>query len=238
MALMASLIREIPERDRPRERLLRLGEESLTDAEILAILLRTGRKGVSALMMGELLLKQFGSLENLARQSVSEISKVSGVGRTKAGLLKAAFDLHRRIQAQQRERPCLDHPSKVHELLFPEMCFHNVEVLMALALDSKLRLVRRFEISRGLLNQTLVHAREVFREAIAVSAAHVVLAHNHPSGDPRPSPDDIRATRELSRAGELLGIPLVDHVIIGRPSVSNPQGYVSLKELGVLGGGS
>jgi DNA repair protein RadC len=113
--------------------------------------------------------------------------------------------------------------------------FLNVEVLYGLALDSKLRLVWCYEVTRGLLNQTLVHAREIFREAISASAAHLVLVHNHPSGDPKPSTDDIRVTRELTQAGKLLGIPVLDHVIIGKPSDTNRRGYVSLKEMGVMG---
>jgi len=230
-----SLIREIPEQDRPRERLERLGATSLTNAELLAILLRTGIKGISAVQLAESLIRRFGSLEALARRSVAEIAAVSGVGRTKAITLKAAFAIHERVSGAEWEKPLLKTPKAIYELMSERVRFLDVEILYGLALDSKLKLIRLYEISTGLLNQTLVHPREAFREAIASSAAHLVLVHNHPSGDPKPSADDVRATKDLARAGEILGIELIDHVVVGKPSAANPQGFVSLKEMGVLG---
>jgi DNA repair protein RadC len=232
---MRSLIREIPEHDRPRERLERLGAENLTDAELLAVLLRTGRKGVSAVELGDSLLKRFGNLEEIGRRTVSEIASVSGLGPAKATLLKAAFGLHERVQRQTMQHQPLDNPAQIYKLMGERVRFLTVEVLYGLALDSKLRLVRCYEVTSGLLNQTLVHAREVFREAIAASAAHLVLVHNHPSGDPKPSPDDLRSTKELVQAGKIVGIPLLDHVIIGRSSEMNPSGFVSLKQMGIIG---
>lgn len=226
------LIREIPEHDRPRERMARLGPAGLTDAELLAILIRTGKRGMSAVQLGDALIRRFGSLEELARRSISEIAGVPGVGRVKAGLLKAAFALHERVQAGVRERAALDTPAKIYDYMFEKVRFLNVEVLYGLSLNAKLKLIRCEEISRGLLNQTLVHAREVYREAIASSAAHLLLVHNHPSGDPSPSSDDIQATKQLADAGRILGIPLVDHVIIGRPHANFPNGYASLRQLG------
>ncbi len=231
-----SLIREIPEHDRPRERLDRLGADSLTDAELLAILIRTGRKGVSAVQLAESLIRQFGSLEGVARKSISEIAAVSGMGRTKAVTLKAAFAIHERVQRKDLTDRPLKTPRDIYERMAEQVRFLDVEVLYGLALDSKLKLIRSYVITRGLLNQTLVHPREVFREAIASSAAHLVLVHNHPSGDPRPSMDDIRATKDLVRAGEVLGIELIDHVVVGKPSAAYPTGFVSLKEMGVMGG--
>lgn len=229
-----TLIREIPEHDRPQERLERLGPQSLTDAELLAVILRTGRRGVSVVQLGENLLQHFGGLSELTRRSVAELSQVGGVGRVKACMLKAAFDLHERVSARAAEEVPMDTPSRIRDLLMERTRPLTVEVLFGLALDSKMRLLRCYEITRGLLNQTLVHAREVYREAIASSAGHLVLAHNHPSGDPTPSQEDVKATRDMVNAGRLLGIPLVDHVIIGRPSPTHPRGYVSLKECGVL----
>lgn len=234
----SQLIREIPEHDRPRERLERLGPESLTDAELLAVLLRTGRRGMSAVQLGETLIRRFDGLDQLARQSVAEIAKVNGIGRAKATLLKAAFALHERAYGRPLERQPLDHPGRIHALMAERLHPLNVEVLYGLALDSKLRLVRSYQISSGLLNQTLVHAREAYRGAIAASAAHLVLVHNHPSGDPNPSADDIRITRQMLRVGEVVGIPIIDHVIIGRTSSQHPNGYVSLKQTGVVDFGS
>lgn len=229
-----NLMREIPGYDRPRERLERLGASSLTDAELLAIMLRTGRKGMSAVQLGGLLLKKFGSLEELARRTVGEMSSVSGIGKAKATLLKAAFDLHARVNSRSVQKHPLDNSESIYRLMAEQVQLLSVEVLYGLALDSKLRLVRHYEITSGLLNQTLVHAREVFREAISASAAYLVLVHNHPSGDPRPSADDLRTTREIFKAGDILGIPLIDHVIIGKPSDANPSGYISLKQMGAI----
>lgn len=231
---MASLIREIPQHDRPRERLERQGAQALTEAELLAILLRTGSRGISAVQLGEELLRRFGSLEELGKRSVSEIASVHGMGKAKAILLKAAFALHERVADHKIQNQPLDSSDQIYRWISHKVRFLSVEVLYGLALDSKLRLISHYEISSGLLNQTLVHAREVFREAIAVSAAHLVLVHNHPSGDPQPSPDDIRVTRDLLEAGKLIGIPLIDHLIIGSPSAANPSGYVSLKKMGIL----
>lgn len=227
-------MREIPEHDRPRERLERLGAESLTDAELLAILLRTGRKGMSVVHLAEALLKRFDGLERLGQQSVSEMAGVDGIGKAKAVLLKAAFALHQRVNNRVMEQLPLDHPDRIYKVMVERVRFLTVEVLHGLALDSKLRLIRSYKISSGLLNQTLVHAREVFREAISASAAYLVLVHNHPSGDPKPSADDIRTTKEIRQAGEVVGIQLLDHVIVGRPSDLHPNGYVSFKECGLL----
>jgi len=227
-------MREIPEHDRPRERLERLGAESLTDAELLAILLRTGRKGMSVVHLAEALLKRFDGLERLGQQSVSEMAGVDGIGKAKAALLKAAFALHQRVNSRAMEQFPLDHPDRIYKVMVERVRFLTVEVLHGLALDSKLRLIRSYEISSGLLNQTLVHAREVFREAISASAAYLVLVHNHPSGDPKPSADDIRTTKEIRQAGEVVGIQLLDHVIVGKPSDLHPCGYVSFKECGLL----
>ncbi len=232
--LSSSLIREIPEHDRPRERLERLGAASLTDAELLAILIRTGKKGMSAIQLAESLIRLFGSLEEVARRSVSEIAAVEGMGRTKAVTLKAAFAIHQRVSSSALQSHPLNAPQLIYDLMFERVRFLAVEVLYGLALDSKLKLIRPYVISRGLLNQTLVHPREAFREAIGSSAAYLILVHNHPSGDPRPSDDDIRATKDMCKAGEIVGIELLDHIVMGRPSATNPQGYVSLKEMGVL----
>jgi DNA repair protein RadC len=231
---MATLIREIPQHDRPRERLERHGAQALTDAELLAVLLRTGSRGVSAVQLGEELLRRFGGLDELGKRSVSEIASVHGMGKAKAVLLKAAFALHERVTDHKIHNQPLDTSDHIHQWISQKVRFLNVEVLYGLALDSKLRLISYYEISSGLLNQTLVHAREAFREAIAVSAAHLVLVHNHPSGDPKPSPDDIRVTRDLVEAGKLIGIPIIDHLIIGSPSVTHPSGYVSLKKMGII----
>ncbi len=236
MKTVGNLIREIPLHDRPRERLERLGTRSLTDAELLAILLRTGRKGMSAVQLGESLLKEFSSLEKLAHCTIFELMRVNGIGKAKAILLRAAFDMYERVNFRFVQGLLMDNPDQIYKLMAERLRFLKVEVLYGLALDSKLRLILSYEITSGLLNQTLVHTREAFRQAISASAAYLALVHNHPSGDPQPSPDDIRTTQEMFKAGEILGISLLDHVIIGKPTDSQSKGYVSLKQIGVIKG--
>lgn len=230
------LIREMPKDELPREKLEKQGADALSDAELIAILLRTGRKGRSVVDLARDLIRESGGLQMLARRTPQEIQKMSGIGPAKAVTLAAALALHARILAGQMEREVLDRPEQIAAYLRARMRDLSVEVLYGIALDSQLRVQHHYEASRGLANQTLIHAREVFRPAIASGAAHLVLAHNHPSGDPKPSADDIRATREMAEAGRLLGIPLLDHVILGAPSATNPAGFVSLKQMGVLGG--
>ena len=228
------LIREIPVEDRPRERLERVGAENLSDAEILAILLRTGKKGMSAVALAESLLQHFGSLGAVGKQTVAELAVVDGLGHTKAITLHAAFEVHRRVVLRGLKEMPLKGPREIYDCMLEHTLDETVEILFGLALDSKLKLLRLYKISTGLVNQTLAHPRETFREAIAASAVHLVLAHNHPSGDPKPSADDIRTTREMVKAGQVLGIPVIDHVIIGKRSEANPAGYVSLKEMGII----
>lgn len=224
---------DLPAGDRPRERLLTHGAENLSKAELIAILLRTGTRGSSALDLGQNLLTRFSSLENLARASVDDLRAVKGIGRDKAIALKAAFTLARRMAAEIREEaPLLDTPERVAELLREDNRMHAVENFQVIHLNSRRRLIRVDHISQGTLDTLLVHPREVFRAAIAAGAAAIVLAHNHPSGDPVPSEADIKVTRDLIRAGQLLKIEVLDHVILGRSTPDRPKDYASLRELG------
>ena len=231
---MASLlIREMPEHERPRERLVEHGAEALRNAELIAILLRTGMKGVSAIQIAEQLLHKFATLDGLARASLEELSQVKGIGRDKAIALKSAFTLAQRMAKEMRgEAPLLETPEQVANLLREENRFLEVETFQALLLNVRRRLIRIEKISDGTLDSLLVHPREVFRAAIAANASAVVLVHNHPSGDPTPSEADIKATRDLIRAGQLLKIDVIDHVILGRATEDRPKDYASLKELG------
>ena len=228
------LIREMPAHERPRERLAEHGAESLKDEELIAIMLRTGLKGISAVEVAQQLLKKFdASLEALARADLDELQQVKGVGRDKAIALKAAFTLAQRMALQmRRESPVLDNPQAVVTLLREENRLKDVETLQIILLNTRRRLIRIHDISEGTLDTLLVHPREVFKAAIAANAAALVLVHNHPSGDPTPSEADIKVTRDLIRAGNLLKIDLVDHVIIGRATSERPKEYASLRELG------
>jgi DNA repair protein RadC len=195
--------------------------------------LRTGLKGISAIQVAEQLLNKFGTLDNLSRAAIGDLRGVKGVGRDKAIALKSAFTLARRMALEMRhEAPLLDGPEPIADLLREENRAYDVEHFQVVLLNTRRRLIRVEKISQGTLDTILVHPREVFKPAIAANASAVVLAHNHPSGDPTPSEADIKVTRDLIRAGQLLKIEVLDHVIIGRATQERPKDFVSLRELG------
>jgi len=213
---MATLVRELPHAERPRERLWALGPAALTTAELVAILVGTGGPDRDALAVaGDLLAAADGSLRRLAGRPPAELLRAGGVGPAKAARLLAALELGRRLGAEQRPAaPRIRSPEDVVRLVGPRMRDLAVEEFRLLALDSQSRVLRDVLVTRGLLNSSLVHPREVFRAAIAEAAAGVVLVHNHPSGDPTPSPEDQAVTRQLVAAGALLDLPVYDHVIV------------------------
>lgn len=220
-------MRELPDRERPRERLLALGAGALASAELLAILMRTGRRGSSALDLGQQLLARFG-LEGLAGASVDELCRLPGCGPSKAIEIKAALELGRRATLQSTEaRRQIRSPGDAAEILTPEMAALEQEHLRVVLLNMKNRVVGIHEVYKGSVNASLVRVGEVFREAVRRNCTGIIVAHNHPSGDPAPSPEDIRITRELVAAGRLLEIEVLDHMIIAR------RGWVSLRERGL-----
>jgi DNA repair protein RadC len=226
-------IKDLPASERPRERLAELGADALKTSELIAILLRTGLKGVSAIQIGEELLQRFGTLTALERAPLKELQLVKGIGRDKAIALKSAFTLARRMAKElQGEAPMLDTPGSIADHLREENRSYEVEHFQAVLLNVRRKLIRVEIISQGLVDSILVHPREVFRAAIAANASALVLVHNHPSGDPTPSEADIRVTRDLIRAGQLLKIEVLDHVILGRRQAENGKDYISLREIG------
>jgi DNA repair protein RadC len=226
-------IHDLPAQDRPRERLVAHGAENLSQAELIAIILRTGMKGMSAIHIAQQLLQRFGTLENLARASLDDLRKVKGIGRDKAVTLKAAFTLARKMAEEIRhDSPVLDTPERIADLLREDNRFHDKEHFQIVLLNTRRRLIGIERISQGTLDTLLVRPADVFKPAIAASAAAIVVVHNHPSGDPTPSESDIKVTRDLIRAGQLLKIEVCDHVILGRATPERPKDYVSLKELG------
>src|SRR5260221_14030020 len=213
------------------------GADALKHSELIAILLRTGTKGVSAVQVAEQVLQRFGTLDELSRAGIEELCKIKGIGRDKAIALKSAFTLARRMAQEVRhEAPILDTPDRVADLLRETNRAYDVENFQIVVLNTRRRLIRVDNISQGTLDTILVHPREVFRPAIAASAAAIVLVHNHPSADPTPSEAYIKVTRDLIRAGQLLKIEALDHVIFGRATEHRPKDYVSLRELGYFAG--
>lgn len=226
-------IKDIPASERPRERLAANGADALSNSDLIAILLRTGLQGKSALVIGQELLAKFQTLDRLSQASVTELCEVKGIGRDKAVTLKAAFTLARRMAAELRaESPLLDSPERIADLLREDARGYEVEHFLVLLLNTRRRLIRVERISQGTLDAIHVHAREVFKHAISANAAAIVLVHNHPSGDPTPSEADIKVTRDLIRAGQLLKIDVLDHVILGRKTTERERDYASLRELG------
>jgi DNA repair protein RadC len=226
-------IREMPQDERPREKLVAHGAAALADAELIAILLRTGLPGANAVDVARELLQRYGSLSGLSRCSVKEIAAIRGVGTAKAVQLVAAFGLGQRLAREALVRQKLDSPELVHDLVAPELRTLHKESLRVLLLDTRYHFIRMEEVSLGSVNESIAHPREVFRPALIASAYAVIVVHNHPSGDPSPSQSDHSLTRRLAEAAELLQIKLLDHIIIGAPAEGRAP-YFSFKEAGVL----
>jgi DNA repair protein RadC len=203
--------------DRPRERLARSGPESLSNAELVAILLRVGVQGENAVQLAQATLLEFGGLSGLQRCSFEELRTRKGIGSAKAAQLKAAVELGRRLASVSLEdRPVVQSPDDAAALLLFEMGSLEQEHLRVLLLDTRNRMMKMVEVYHGSLNTSLIRIGEVFREAVRLNAAAVIIAHNHPSGDPTPSPEDVAVTKALVQAGQLLDIEVLDHVIIGK----------------------
>jgi len=226
-------LKDQPASERPRERLAERGADALSHAELIAILLRTGLKGANVLEVARQLVAKFVTLNALAGASLEDLLTIKGIGRDKAVTLMAAFALAKRMAAElNADAPLVDTPERVADVLREHMRHFQKEQFIVLLLNTRRRLVKREDLSQGTLDTILVHARDVFRAAISANAAAIILVHNHPSGDPTPSEADIKVTRDLIRAGQLLKIELLDHVILGRATQERPKDYSSLRELG------
>jgi len=209
-------IKELPVHERPRERLERLGPEALSDAELLAIILRTGKQGVSAVGLANRILLKFRDLKSLAAASLEQLCQIDGIGPAKAIQIKAAFDIAKRLsQFRPEEKPVIRSSRDVFALLADEMRLQEKECFKALYLDVKNRVKKVETISVGTLSASLVHPREVFKSAVRDACAAIIIVHNHPTGDPTPSSHDTETTERIKAAGKVLGIELLDHIIIG-----------------------
>jgi len=221
-------ITDLEQAERPRERLRRLGAQALTSAELLAILLRVGVPGENAVQVGQRLMQRFGGLTGLHRASIDDVCGEHGIGEAKAAQIKAAIELGRRLAAEApEERPAVHSPQDAADLVRYEMSALEQEELRVVLLDNRNRLLSVEAIYRGSINSSQVRVGELFKAAIRRNAAALIVAHNHPSGDPTPSPDDVAVTRAIVQAGKLLDIDVLDHIVIGGGR------FVSLKERGL-----
>ncbi|CAG5092421.1 DNA repair protein RadC [Thermobacillus xylanilyticus] len=223
------LLRDIPREDRPRERMMIDGAEALSDAELLAILLRTGTRNESAVNLANRILRECGGLRQLVDMSIAELTNIRGVGPAKAVQLRAGIELGRRLARRAAsDRPAIRKPEDAAKLVMEDLRSELKEHFVCLFLNTKNQVLARETLSVGTLNASLVHPREVFRAAIKRGSASIICLHNHPSGDPTPSPEDIALTRRLQEAGALIGIDVLDHIVIGDGR------FISLKEQGYL----
>jgi DNA repair protein RadC len=230
-------LKDQPASERPRERLVAHGADALSHAELIGILLRTGLRGANAVEIGQQLVQKYRSLGALAQASLDDLQTVKGIGRDKAVTLAAAFALARIMAKELRQdAPVLDTPEAVANLMREDARLRNVETFQILLLNTRRRLIDVAKIADGTLDTILVHPREVFKPAIAANAAAIILLHNHPSGEATPSEADIKVTRDLIRAGQLLKIEVLDHIILGRATQERPKDYMSLRELGYFAG--
>ena len=221
-------ILDLHESDRPRERLASLGPQALTNAELIAILLRVGVKGESAVTVGQRLLNKFGGITGIHRTPFAELIKQHAIGEAKAAQIKAAIELGRRLTLESpEERPSINSPADAAALVSYEMSALEQEHLRVILLDRRNRVMETVEVYKGSVNSSQVRVGELFKEAVRKNASAIVVIHNHPSGDPTPSPDDVAVTRAIVQAGKLLDVDVLDHLVIGQGK------WVSLKERGL-----
>ncbi len=208
-------ILDMQKEERPRERLIKNGAAALSDSELLAIILRTGSKQENVINLSQRLLSEY-NLKQLSTINIAQLMNIHGIKESKAAQIAACFEIARRLESFNEEaKPKISSPEDVYRRIYPRMREQKKENFIELCLDTKNQIIREETISIGSLNANIVHPREVFKTALSVSAAHIIVAHNHPSGDPTPSREDIEITKKLMEAGKIIGIDVLDHVIIG-----------------------
>jgi DNA repair protein RadC len=223
------ILRELPAEERPRERMLRCGSQALSNAELLAVLLRTGTIAENAVHLAGRVLSSAGGLRQLVGMSIEQLTKIKGIGPAKALQLRAGIELGQRLaRSLPGEKTVIRSPGDAADLLMEELRYLTTEHFVCLFLDTKNQVIAQETLSVGSLNASIVHPREVFKAAIVRSSASIICVHNHPSGDPAPSSEDVEITLRLVEAGRLIGVPVLDHIIIG------DRKYASLKEQGLI----
>lgn len=218
---------DTPKDERPREKLLKYGSNFLTDKELLAIILGTGNKDENVLELSKRILNDIGGIHGLLTCSVEDLMGIKGIKTAKAIQILSVCEIYKRL-SKPRKRITIKKPSDIVSLIMTDIFFMQQEVFMVITLNGKNNILSKKEIFKGSLNSSLVHPREVFKEALKNSAASIIVCHNHPSGDPTPSKEDINVTKRIKECGNIMGIELLDHIIIG------DNKYISLKERGYL----
>ncbi|MEG2353709.1 MAG: DNA repair protein RadC [Clostridium sp.] len=222
-------IKDLPENERPQERLLRYGAESLSNSELLAIILRTGIKNENVIQLSSRVIKSQGGLNGLLRSTADDFQTIKGIGVSKTAQILAVAEISKRFRSYKSGEKCtVTKPKDAADLVMEDMKSLNKEILKVIMLNTKNVVLCIRDVSVGSLNSSIVHPREVFIEAVKKSAASIIICHNHPSGNPQPSKEDINITKRLKECGTLLGIELIDHIIIGEGT------FVSLKEKGIV----
>ncbi len=229
-------LKDLAQSERPQERMQRLGARALSDCELLAMVIRKGSRNLDVLGVSNRLLAEAGSLENLLKWSVADLCRVDGLGTVKALQIQAVLEIGRRLLCQEMgETPELSTPEEVYRFMIPHALGLETEKFWTLCLNRKNRLLRLVEVTSGTATSSLAHPREVFREAIRHGSAAVIIVHNHPSGDPLPSTADIKITRQLCEAADILQIDLHDHLVLGNAGRDpSGRGYYSFRESGWL----
>ncbi|WP_294403682.1 DNA repair protein RadC [uncultured Clostridium sp.] len=223
-------IRNIPEHEKPKEKLLTYGAETLSNSELLSIIIGTGRKGENAVELSSRILRKFNDLDGILNAEYNDIVSIDGIKSAKASQIMALSELFKRFRTLKAGRKDIKitSPKDLADLLMGEMSYLNQEVLKVITLSTKNTIIEAMDVFKGSLNNSIVHPREIFKRAISKHSASVIICHNHPSGDPTPSREDINITLRIKECGKIIGIPLIDHIIIGNNK------FVSLKEKGLI----
>ena len=234
---LSTRLKDLPKEDRPQERLERLGAPALADRELLAMIIRSGTSKKDVLALADEMLTKAGSLSGLLRWDVSDFQEITGIGKVKALQLSTQIEIAKRmIRGERNQDIILDEPQKVWEYLYPEVRSDTVERVWVLCLDRKNKLIRAESVTSGTATGSLLHPREVFRPAIRHGATAIILAHNHPSGDPTPSSADLRVTNKIFEASKTVDLEMHDHVILGEPEhCPRGMGYYSFSDTGLIG---
>jgi DNA repair protein RadC len=227
--MISDRIKDLDNSEKPREKIISNGTASLSDIELLAVVLRTGGKGGSAIKLARDLLSKYDNFQNLSGAEIEELIRFKNIGKAKASTIKAVLEISKRLlYPVNTASPKIRSPEDIFRLVAKELCFDTVEKLILISIDSRGRLIAKDVLTTGTLNETIISSREIYQKALSRNACSIIIAHNHPSGDIAASQEDLEVTKSVYETGKLIGVPLLDHIIVGK------NRYTSLKQLGVF----